>query len=81
MNDNEKKELLKMLTEETNDAIISYALSKAQETILKKAFPFLSSLPAELPTRYENTQIEIAEYLILKRGAGGETEGKGAGSV
>ena len=74
MTEIEKEQLLAELTEETSGAVIRYALNRAQEAILRKAFPFLSLLPTELPAKYEQTQIEIAEYLLLKRGAGGETE-------
>lgn len=74
MTENEKTTLLTTLTGETDATVINYALLRAKEAILRKAFPFLSILPSELPAKYETTQIEIAEYLILKRGAGGETE-------
>jgi len=74
MTEQEKETLLAELTDETSETVIRYALKRAQEAILRKAFPFLSLLPDELPAKYENTQIEIAEYLILKRGAAGETE-------
>ena len=74
MTDGEKMARLTALTEETNDAVLDYALRLAKEAVLRKAFPFLSELPPAVPARYESTQLQIAEYLILKQGAGGEKE-------
>lgn len=74
MTDSEKKLVLTALTQETEDAVLCYALRLAQEAVLRKAFPFLSDLPTAVPARFESTQLQIAEYLILKQGAVGEKE-------
>ena len=74
MTDSEKINVLSMLTEETDDVALGYALRLAQEAVLRKAFPFLSELPPDVPAKFESTQLQIAEYLILKQGAGGEKE-------
>lgn len=74
MTDSEKMERLTALTEETDAAVLDYALRLAKEAVLRKAFPFLSELPSAVPARFESTQVQIAEYLILKQGAGGEKE-------
>lgn len=74
MTEAEKRTLLTKLTEETDADVLDYALLIAKDEILKKAFPFLSTLPDTLPAKYESTQLQIAEYLVLKQGASGEKE-------
>lgn len=74
MTDSEKKTLLTKQTQETDADVLDYALRLAKEAVLRKAFPFLSELPSAVPARFESTQVQIAEYLILKQGAGGEKE-------
>lgn len=69
-----KRTLLTKLTDEADADVLDYALRIAREEILRTAFPFLSTLPETLPVRYESTQLQIAEYLILKQGASGEKE-------
>ena len=76
MTDAEKILLVKAMTGESADTVVSAYLSMARQAILNRAYPFLSD--AELsemsvPTRYENLQCEIAAYLLNKRGAEGET--------
>ena len=74
MTDAEKIEFLAHVTDETDASVLDYALRLAKEAVLRKAFPFLSELPSAVPARFESTQVQIAEYLILKQGAGGEKE-------
>lgn len=71
MTENQKVELLHALTGEDENKVIEFSLRFAKSAILKKAFPFLSTRPADLPDEYEPDQIEIAKYLIFKQGGEG----------
>lgn len=59
-------------TGETDNGVLTSYLAQAGEAILEKAFPFHDV--ETVPTRYQRRQIEIAEYLYLKKGAQGETK-------
>ncbi len=74
MTDPEKIVILrKMLEDETEDEEVLLAyLRSAGDRILEKAYPFRSDV-TEVPAKYAYTQIEIACYLLNKRGAEGET--------
>ena len=74
MSDLEKIELLRtMLEDNTEDENVLLAfLHLAGNRILAKAYPFDSTVE-EVPPRYVLTQVEIAAYLMNKRGAEGET--------
>ena len=74
MTDQEKKERLTAITGEADDTVLSAFLGIAKEKILRKAYPFKEySSSEEVPEKYQNVQIEIAVYLLNKRGAEGET--------
>lgn len=68
----EKIELVKAMTGETNENTVSAYLGMAGNKICRKAFPFDPTV-ADVPEQYEFTQVEIAVYLLNKRGAEGET--------
>ena len=68
----EKIELVKAMTGETNENTVSAYLGMAGNKICRKAFPFDPTV-ADVPEQYEFTQVEIAMYLLNKRGAEGET--------
>lgn len=74
MTDPEKIVILrKMLEDETEDEDVLLAyLRFAGDRIIEKAYPFRSDV-TEVPAKYAYTQIEIACYLLNKRGAEGET--------
>ena len=74
MTDLEKTTLLRaMLEDDTEqDSILLAYLRLAGERILEKAYPFRDDVAA-VPAKYDLTQIEIAAYLLNKRGAEGET--------
>lgn len=72
MTESEQKMLLKTLTEEENESVLDAYLSLAGNKILRKAFPYDASQVA-VPVQYHHIQVEIAAYLINKRGAEGET--------
>lgn len=63
---------LRALTGCTLDAgLLDYYLGLASDAILARAYPFADE--AALPERYHRLACEIAAYLILRRGAEGET--------
>ena len=72
MTTDEKITLVKVMTEETDDDVITAFLGVAERKILERAYPFH---PEEtvMPPRYETLQCEICAYLLNKRGAEGET--------
>lgn len=72
MRDEEKLAMLGDMTGETSESILSAYLNIAASKILRRAFPFGTDATA-VPACYEINQIEIAAYLINKRGAEGET--------
>lgn len=67
----EKKEMVKAMTEETNDSTVSAYLGIAGNKICRKAYPFDPSI-MEVPEQYSYLQVEIATYLLNKRGGEGE---------
>lgn len=72
MTQTEKLSLLKEMTDETKDAVLLAYLSLAGRAVINRAFPFDQSQQT-VPERYEMNQIQIAVYLLNKRGAEGET--------
>lgn len=71
MTEMEKKAALTLMTEESDDVTLSTYLSIAAEKVVRKCYPFDTS-KTEVPDRYAMTQIEIAAYLLNKRGAEGQ---------
>lgn len=65
------KARLSALTGETNSNILLTFLDIAAEKILDKCYPFRHD-KRDVPVRYHSTQLEIAVYLLNKRGAEGE---------
>lgn len=72
MQESEKIGLVKTLSGETDGNTVSVYLAIAGNKICRKAFPFDPTV-TEVPERYGYTQVEIAVYLLNKRGAEGET--------
>lgn len=72
MTDAGKLNMLAAMTGETNQAVLSAYLYLAGQKVLARAFPYDPSVTA-VPGRYDAAHIEIAAYLINKRGAEGET--------
>ena len=64
--------MLKAMTGEKDESVLSTYLSIAGNKILKRAYPFNSTVTV-VPDRYAYNQVEIAAYLVNKRGAEGET--------
>lgn len=53
------------------DILLTY-LNIANEKVLNRVYPF-ERPTNEVPTKYEHIQLEVACYLVNKRGAEGET--------
>lgn len=76
MSDSEKLERLrKMLdpADTTSDEIANAYLDMAAKAVVNIAFPYGDGTEV-MPEKYDEVQIEIALYLLNKRGAEGETE-------
>ena len=72
MLETEKIEMVKSMTGETSDGMVSAYLKIAGNKICRKAFPFDPTV-TEVPEQYSLLQVEIAVYLLNKRGADGES--------
>lgn len=72
MLDAEKIKLVKAMSGETDVDTVSAYLSLAGDKICRRAYPFDPTV-TEVPERYQFLQIEIAVYLLNKRGGEGET--------
>lgn len=71
MTDAEKIVMVKALSGETSDDVVSAYLYLAKQKILKLAYPFDHTV-TEVPAQYEYTEIEAAVYMLNKRGGEGE---------
>lgn len=72
MTDSDKKTILKTMTGESDDAVLSAYLSIAASVVIGRAYPFDDTV-TEVPDRYAMIQVQIAAYLLNKRGAEGQT--------
>lgn len=72
MSIDEQLTLLKALTGEENIDLLYAFLQLAGNKICRKAYPY-SPDKNEVPQQYQSLQVEIAAYLLDKRGANGET--------
>ncbi len=71
MTDEEKLTMLKSMTEETDDNVLSTYLTLAKGVVLSRAYPYTEE--DTVPTKYDTVHVEIAAYMLNKRGAEGET--------
>ena len=71
MTETEMKTTLSALTGETDDVILLAFLHMAAQKVLAKCYPF-GTEETTVPLRYQSVQLEIAMYLLNKRGAEGE---------
>lgn len=67
MLDAEKIELVRAMSGEADDSVVSAYLAMAGNRICRRAYPFDTSVH-EVPEAYIMLQIEIAVYLLNKRG-------------
>lgn len=73
MTDTEKLTALKAVVGGSDtDEVLSTYLKLAGSKILAKAYPY-DDTATEVPVKYEYLQIEIAAYMLNKRGAEGQT--------
>lgn len=79
MDNSEKLVELKIMLDPVDDddsTLLSY-LEQAKGVILNRMYPYLDDGTFDelvIPKRYEYKQIQIAAYLLNKRGAEGETQ-------
>ena len=66
------KKRLSVLTGESDDEVLLTFIDIAADKILHRCYPYHSTQRA-VPAKYQTTQLEIAAYLLNKRGAEGET--------
>ena len=72
MTNADKLKMLKAMTGEADEEVLSTYLSIAGSKVLRRAYPYDDTV-TEVPDRYAYTQLEIAVYLMNKRGAEGQT--------
>lgn len=72
MTDTEKLTMLQAMTGEKDEGVLSTYLSIAGNKILRRAYPF-DDTKTQVPDKYGYTQLEVAAYLLNKRGAEGQT--------
>lgn len=69
----EMKAQLALITDEQDNDILSAYLDIAGAKILERVYPYKHDDEISVPVKYQSTQIEIAAYLLNKRGAEGES--------
>ena len=79
MTTEEMKSQVSARTGETDDGVLTSYLDDAAQAILNHVYPFRDDVET-VPTKYQRRQIEIAVYLLNKRGAEGETVHKENGT-
>ena len=72
MTDTEKLVMLQSMTGETDQNVLSTYLALAKGVVIAKAFPYGKG-KEEIPYPYHTVHVEIAAYMLNKRGAEGET--------
>ena len=72
MTDADKLKMLEKMTGETDQDVLSTYLLLAKNVVVTKAYPYGTG-EEEVPTPYHTVQVEIAAYMLNKRGAEGET--------
>lgn len=60
------------MTDETDDSTLSAYIDFAKAAIMNKVYPY-GDIPKKFPHRYDQTAIEIAVYMLNKRGAEEQT--------
>lgn len=72
MEDFAKENHLTNMTDENDLPTVRFYLSFAKDIILSRLYPFRTDM-TDMPKKYDSLQVEIAAYLLNKRGAEGET--------
>lgn len=73
MTDEEKLAMLKAMTGESDTDILSAYLLISKNEVMRRAYPYGDGTE-EFPEKYDTVQIDIAVYLLNKRGAEGEKQ-------
>ena len=76
MTDEEKLTALQAICTDTNmtESDLAVYLGFAADAILQKCYPFLTDYStAVVPEKYDKLQVQLANEMILKRGAEGES--------
>jgi len=71
MTKSKKLTMLTHMTGEVDEDVLSTYLTLAENVVLSKAYPFGNG-SEELPEKYDAVHVEIAAYMLNKRGAEGE---------
>ena len=71
MTNSERLEMLEAIVDETDEDVLSTYLTLAGSKIIAKAYPYNDDV-TEVPAKYHALQIEIAAYMLNKRGAEGQ---------
>lgn len=72
MTDATKRDMLKDMTGEADRDVLTTYLKIAAGIVLRKRFPF-GTTEKMVPEEYGEVQVEIAAFLLNKRGAEGES--------
>ena len=72
MTDATKRDMLKDMTGEADRDVLTTYLKIAAGIVLRKRFPFGTKVKT-VPEEYDEVQVEIAAFLLNKRGAEGES--------
>lgn len=70
----EMEKMLSVMVDETDTAVLSTYLTLAKEKIMGRLYPYGVPDSAELPSSYDVKVLEIAAFMINKRGAEGEIQ-------
>jgi len=70
MTTNDKLKMLERMTDEPDKDVLSTYLSLAEGIVLNRLYPYGGG--HVLPKRYDTVHVEIAAYMLNKRGAEGE---------
>lgn len=73
MTDVEKNALVKAMTDEADDSVISAFLSMAAEAICHYCDPYGTIEATDILEKYGSAQAKLAAYFLNKRGADGQT--------
>lgn len=71
MTTDEKISIVSLMADEKDEKTLLAYLNLAKSAVLRRAYPF-DTAKTEVPLQYEQAEIEIAVYLLNKRGAEGE---------
>lgn len=73
---NQKVVLLQtMLGDDSDPGILEAYLELAKQTILNRMYPFTEDFgDMDVPAKYENVQLKVANYMINKIGAEGQIQ-------